>query len=85
MAARARRVVYVLRSNRNAARHYVGLTADLPKRLEYHNAGQNVFTARDRPWGIVVSLEFTSAEAAVQFERYLKSGSGRAFAKRHFT
>ena len=69
----------------NPARHYVGLTADLAKRLEWHNAGQNLYTARDRPWTIIVSLEFTCERSALQFERYLKSGSGRAFAKRHFT
>jgi len=39
---------------------------------------------RDRPWHLLVSLEFRTAEAAGQFERYLKTGSGRAFAKRHF-
>jgi hypothetical protein len=32
----------------------------------------------------VVSLEFANEQSALQFERYLKSGSGRAFAKRHF-
>jgi predicted GIY-YIG superfamily endonuclease len=78
-------VVYVLRSDRNPARHYVGLTADLARRLARHNAGQNVHTARDRPWNIVVSLEFTSEQAAVRFEHYLKSESGRTFAKRHFS
>jgi len=36
------------------------------------------------PWRIVVSIEFPDEGAAVRFERYLKSGSGRAFAKRHF-
>jgi putative endonuclease len=80
-----RRFVYVLRSDRNPARHYVGLTADLSTRLQWHNAGQNVHTARDRPWSIVVSLEFADEQASVRFERYLKSGSGRAFAKRHFS
>jgi hypothetical protein len=43
-----------------------------------------VHTARDRPWRVVVSLEFDDGAAARRFERYLKSGSGRAFAKRHF-
>jgi predicted GIY-YIG superfamily endonuclease len=37
--------VYVLQSECNPARHDVGLTADLAKRLEWHNAGQNVHTA----------------------------------------
>jgi hypothetical protein len=29
-------------------------------------------------------MEFPTEQAAVRFEKYLKSGSGRAFAKRHF-
>jgi predicted GIY-YIG superfamily endonuclease len=76
--------VYVIRSVANPARHYVGVTANLQKRIAGHNAGQNVYTARDRPWAVVVSLEFGSDRTAIQFERYLKTGSGRAFAKRHF-
>jgi predicted GIY-YIG superfamily endonuclease len=79
-----KRFVYILRSQSNPARHYVGLTADVLRRLQWHNAGQNVHTARDRPWSVIVSMEFATERAARQFERYLKSGSGRAFAKRHF-
>lgn len=79
-----RRYVYVLRSKRNARHHYVGQTSDVAKRLDWHNAGQNVYTAKDRPWNVIVTLEFETAEAAGKFERYLKTGSGRAFAKRHF-
>lgn len=79
-----KRFVYVLRSDRNPRRHYVGLTTDVACRLAWHNAGQNEHTARHRPWHPIVTLEFRSAEAAAEFERYLKSGSGRAFAKRHF-
>jgi putative endonuclease len=80
-----RRFVYILRSQRDPTRHYVGVTSNVTKRLQWHNAGQNVHTVRDRPWSIVVSLEFPTAQAASRFERYLKSGSGRAFAKRHFS
>jgi putative endonuclease len=80
-----RRFVYILRSEPDPTRHYVGVTSDVTKRLQWHNAGQNVHTVRDRPWSIVVSLEFPTAQAASRFERYLKSGSGRAFAKRHFS
>jgi putative endonuclease len=79
-----RHFVYILRSERDPLRHYVGLTSDVAKRLEWHNAGQNVHTARNRPWRVVVSLEFDNQLTAARFERYLKSGSGRAFAKRHF-
>ncbi len=76
--------VYILRSDSNQSRHYTGLTSDLEKRLKWHNAGQNVDTARDRPWTVVVAFHFADERVARRFERYLKSGSGRAFAKRRF-
>ena len=79
-----RRVVYVLRSERDPARHNVGLTADARSRLEEHNAGGSAHTAKYRPWRLAVSIEFETQDQAAESERYLKSGSGRAFAKRHF-
>ena len=84
MASPVKRFVYILQSDSNSARHYVGMTYDVAKRVAAHNAGQNVHTARDRPWSLIASIEFAREESASQFERYLKSGSGRAFAKRHF-
>ena len=81
---RDKRFVYVLRSDRHLERHYVGVTSDVPERVCWHNAGLNVHTARDRPWHVIVAVEFRTEEAALDFERYLKTGSGRAFAKRHF-
>jgi putative endonuclease len=80
----AKRFVYILRSGRDEERHYVGVTSDVPGRLARHNAGLNGHTACDRPWHVIVSVEFMTEEAALDFERYLKTGSGRAFAKRHF-
>jgi predicted GIY-YIG superfamily endonuclease len=82
--AAEKRFVYVLRSDCDGARHYVGVTSNVPQRLRWHNAGLNVHTARNRPWHVIVALEFETEEAAREFERYLKTGSGRAFAKRHF-
>jgi putative endonuclease len=76
--------VYVLRSDRDPARHYTGLTSNVERRLRWHNAGQNVDTARDRPWHLVVAFQFSDERVARRFEKYLKSGSGREFAKRHF-
>ena len=79
-----RRFVYVLRSESDPARHYVGTTSDVDERLAWHNGGPAGYTVNHRPWRVVVSLEFPNASAAARFERYLKSGSGRAFTKRHF-
>ena len=77
-------VVYILSSERNQARHYVGLTADVRSRVADHNAGRSAHTAKYRPWRLAVSIEFETQDQAASFERYLKSGTGRTFAKRHF-
>jgi putative endonuclease len=78
------RSVYVLRSIRYPARYYIGLTTDVATRLAVHNSGGSAYTADLRPWELVATIEFTNETSAVAFEKYLKSGSGRAFAKRHF-
>jgi len=80
----ARRIVYVLRSSPGTPHFYVGLTSDVNCRLAHHNAGRCPHTARHRPWHLHVVIEFPDEARAIRFERYLKSGSGRAFAKRHF-
>ncbi len=85
MRAAEKRFVYVIRSVSNPDHYYVGLTSDVRQRLEWHNAGSGGHTARHRPWAVSVILEFVDEVRAGAFERYLKSGSGRAFAKRHFT
>jgi putative endonuclease len=79
-----KRFVYILRSTTDPNRHYVGLTSDVERRLEWHNTGPSGVTIHHRPWCLVISAEFADATIAGRFERYLKTGSGRAFAKRHF-
>ncbi len=79
-----RRFVYILRSDSEPSRHYVGITEDFAERLRWHNEGPCGYATAHRPWLPVVVLEFPDEHAANRFERYLKSGSGRAFAKRHF-
>ena len=76
--------VYVLQSEMDPEAYYVGLTNDLTRRLEEHNSGKSVHTNKYRPWKLVVSIGFSDPAKAAKFESYLKSGSGRAFAKRHF-
>jgi putative endonuclease len=76
--------VYILVSESDPKRHYAGLTSDLTKRLKAHNSGKCTHTAKYGPWKIQVAIAFQSREKAAQFERYLKSHSGRAFAAKHF-
>jgi predicted GIY-YIG superfamily endonuclease len=80
----SQRFVYILRTVNDPSRRYIGITADLPTRLRSHNAGQNASTAPWKPWGVDICIEFRTEELARRFERYLKSGSGHEFAKRHF-
>ena len=76
--------MYVLKSAGVVPDYYVGLTGDVTARLADHNAGRCPHTASRRTWQIHVVIEFSDEKRAIHFERYLKSGSGRAFAKRHF-
>ena len=52
-------------------------------RLDAHSAGQSPHTAKYKPWRLVSYHWFQTPETAAAFERYLKSGSGRAFASKH--
>jgi predicted GIY-YIG superfamily endonuclease len=76
--------VYLLRSIHFPNQTYVGNTDNLQERLETHNAGGSQYTRDWRPWELVVALMFTDRKKAAAFEKYLKSGSGRAFAHKRF-
>ena len=78
------KTVYLLRSLSNPNRTYVGVTTDFDRLLQDHNSGKAPHTARFKPWEIVVVVEFLNDEKADQFEAYLKSGSGHAFARKRF-
>jgi predicted GIY-YIG superfamily endonuclease len=76
--------VYILVNKRDPNRHDTGLTRDLDKRLAAHNAGQVPHPAKFRPWILETSITFLDQRKARNFEHYLKSHSGRAFASKHF-
>jgi putative endonuclease len=75
---------YILESVNNPNKRYIGHSADLRQRLKDHNAGLCPSSAEYRPWGIKIYVAFENMEKAIEFEAYLKSGSGHAFANRHF-
>ena len=79
-----KRFVYVLKTQDIPRRYYVGLTSDIEQRRAWHNDGRCTHTAKYRLWQLHVVMEFCDEPHAVRFEQFLKSGSGRAFAKRHF-
>ena len=74
--------VYILRSLAYPGRYYVGVAKDLRARLKKHNAGEVRYTSKYAPWIVKTYIAFSDEKQAFAFERYLKSPSGRAFAKK---
>jgi len=74
--------VYIIRSVNFSDREYVGATADLKRRMADHNAGKSAHTSKFIPWELVWYSAFPDKYKALGFEKYLKSHSGRAFAKK---
>ncbi len=74
--------VYLIRSLSHPNQTYIGNTVNLNQRLETHNSGGSIHTRQHRPWELVLFLGFKDKLKATAFEKYLKSGSGSAFAKK---
>ena len=72
--------VYVLQSE-TTGRHYVGITADLRRRLQEHKTGQSRSTRGGGPWKLVYTEEYTDHSLAREREKSLKSGQGREYLK----
>ncbi len=76
--------VYLIESLSISGQRYVGITVDLKRRLQEHNAGKSAHTSKYLPWRLVTYIAFSDRNKAEAFERYLKSGSGHAFAAKRF-
>ena len=76
--------VYLLIDVTTGTHRYTGVTEDLQTRLAKHNAGEVPHTSKFKPWKVESYFAFETKEKAAAFEAYLKTGSGHAFAKRHF-
>lgn len=74
--------VYLIRSINNPTKTYIGFTNDLDQRMEKHNSGASIYTSDHRPWKLVTYICFDEEAKAMEFEKYLKVGSGHAFAQR---
>ena len=74
--------VYLLESATSEGERYIGVTTDLKRRIVEHNAGKSSHTSKFPPWRLVTYVAFSDPAKAASFERYLKSGSGHAFAKK---
>ena len=74
--------VYIVRSIAFPAQEYTGMTSDLKQRVADHNSGKSKHTAKFCPWELLFYSAFPNKLTALEFEKYLKSHSGRAFAKK---
>ncbi len=75
---------YLIQSETDPAKRYVGFTDDLKPRLSDHNEGKARHILAQRSWHLVTYLGFSDRGRALAFERYRKVGPGHAFARRHF-
>lgn len=73
--------VYILRCN--DGRPYTGCTDDLNARMERHRKGYVNATKPLLPVILISYFAFSNKYTAFNFEKYLKSGSGRSFMKKH--
>jgi len=74
--------VYIL--NCSDSKPYTGCTSDLKERAERHKNGQVPATATRLPIKLISYVAIPDKYKAFEFEKYLKSGSGRTFIKKHF-
>ncbi len=63
---------------------YVGSTNDLKRRFRSHELGQVTSTRPFLPIRLNCYVGVETETTARQLERYFKSGSGKAFAKKRF-
>jgi predicted GIY-YIG superfamily endonuclease len=74
--------VYLIQSINYPKQIYIGSTSNLRERMVTHNSGGSLYTKSYKPWKLIMYLWFENKLKATAFEKYLKSGSGSAFAKR---
>jgi len=74
--------VYLLESETVSSQRYIGYTTDLKQRLLEHNSGKSKHTSKYMPWKLISYHAFADQRKAQEFEYYLKTGSGQAFAKK---
>ena len=73
--------VYIIKSQKNG-KLYTGFTTNLQKRIQEHNEGKSGYTRDRGPWELIWYCAFPDRLTAENFEKYLKGGSGYAFARK---
>jgi putative endonuclease len=77
--------VYTIRSLSSPEQEYTGATANLKNRAADHNSGKSAHTAKYTPWELLWYSAFPDKYRALDFEKTIKSHSGRAFSKKRLT
>ena len=77
------KTVYLIQSIEYPNQRYIGITSNIEQRISEHNAGKSPHTSKYCPWKLVASINFSDEQKALKFEKYLKIGSGHAFANKH--
>lgn len=75
---------YLLQSEQSPSHFYIGSTSNLKRRFTEHNSGNSAHTNKFLPWKIKTYIAFEDLNKAAKFEKFLKSGNGRSFIKKHF-
>ena len=73
--------VYILQSQIDKS-YYTGVTEDLKNRIKEHNTGKAIFTSTKGNYELAWYCAFSDKKKALEFEKYLKQGSGFAFARK---
>ncbi|MFZ5801028.1 MAG: GIY-YIG nuclease family protein [Candidatus Omnitrophota bacterium] len=77
--------VYFLQSTKKPTYIYTGYSNNIERRLKEHNSEMsNLSTANYRPLELLSYIAVKDEITAIKLEKYFKTGSGRAFLKKHF-
>ncbi|MCL2017388.1 MAG: GIY-YIG nuclease family protein [Alphaproteobacteria bacterium] len=74
--------VYLIKSINSPNQKYIGFSSDLKQRIKDHNNGKSIHTSKFKPWELITYLSFSDERQAKEFEYYLKTHSGQAFANK---
>ena len=74
--------VYILQSEKDNS-YYTGLTTNVQERLAKHNRNEVKYSSTKSPYKLIWYCCFQDKSRAAAFEKYLKQGSGFAFARKH--
>jgi len=76
--------IYFIQSIKFPENNYVGYTQNLKERLNKHNLGNCGYTSKYKPWELIFFIGLNDKSQALEFEKYLKTYSGKAFIKKRF-